>query len=82
MHRVGLCFVARIVFHVDTLLQVAQTFSVRLSDVEDQQHCRQFVHSLLQEKAQLTPAVGLLLHFPVSTLLICISQLVMIGRVN
>lgn len=35
--------------------------------MEDQQQCRQFVHSLLQEKALLTPAVGLLLHFPVST---------------
>ena len=49
------------------LLQVAQVFSIKMTDV-DQQQCRQFVHSLLQDKALLTPAVGLLLHFPVSIL--------------
>ncbi|KAL3152075.1 hypothetical protein ABBQ32_001183 [Trebouxia sp. C0010 RCD-2024] len=45
-------------------VKVAQVFSVKLTDVEDQQQCRRCVHSLLQDKALLTPAVGLLLHFP------------------
>lgn len=53
-----------------SLLQVAQIFSLELTDVQDMQQCKQFVHSLLQDKSLLTPAVGLLLHFPVSTLLL------------
>ena len=46
--------------------QVAQVFSMQWNDIEDHQHCKLFVCHLLEDKALYTPAVGLLLHFPVS----------------
>ena len=48
------------------MLQVADVFAIKWVDVEDKQQCTQFVQSLLKGSSLLTPAVGLLLQFPVS----------------
>ena len=70
-------------------LQVAQAFGLQWHDVEDQQACKELLKALLTDKSLYTPAVGLLMQFPVShqmfwvlwqILLQCIAELIASAR--
>lgn len=54
-------------------MQVAQTFQLQLSDLQDPQHLRAFLTELLHTSHSYTAAVGLLMHFEVCWRLCCYS---------